>query len=63
MDGKTILWEHFGLMDKTDYRNAAIKKILLYAQHGFFPFNNLICTYEKDLRDVSQIQRLIKMFI
>jgi len=62
-DGKMFLWEHFGLMDHEDYRKSVSEKLALYAQCGFFPFDNLICTYEYDLHDPSRIETLIKTFL
>ena len=43
-DGRLILWEHLGLMESEEYRQKAIRKLALYAQNGFLPFDNLICT-------------------
>ena len=62
-DGKTILWEHMGRMDDSVYRQKAIEKLALYAQYGFLPYDNLICTYEQDLHDTAQIRALIELFI
>jgi hypothetical protein len=59
-DGKMILWEHFGLMDQDRYRNKSIEKLSFYARHGFFPYDNLICTYEQDLLDPAYIQEIIE---
>ena len=61
-DGRTLLWEHFGLMDQDVYRQNAVDKLSLYAQHGFFPFVNLICSYEQDLQDPARIIELIDFF-
>ncbi|MCL2493151.1 MAG: hypothetical protein FWF33_03795 [Clostridiales bacterium] len=62
-DGKTILWEHFGRMDQSWYRHKTVEKLALYAQYGFFPFDNLICTYERDLQDTAHIQAIMKIFL
>ncbi len=62
-DGEIILWEHFGLMDKDDYQEKAIEKITLYAQNKFYPFSNIIYTYEQDIRNRGRIQELINTFI
>jgi hypothetical protein len=62
-DGKLILWEHFGLVDQEAYRQMAIRKLALYAQNGFLPFDNLICTYEYDILDPSRIEALIEMVL
>lgn len=44
--GRVVLWEHFGLMDNDDYSKKTYSKIELYKQHGFFPGDNLIMTFE-----------------
>ena len=58
-----ILWEHFGLMDQGGYRHKAVEKLSLYAQHGFFPFDNLICTYEQDVRNPAHVHAMIEAFV
>ena len=62
-DGKMFLWEHLGLMDDGGYRQKTIEKIALYAQYGFFTYDNLICTYEQDLHDPAHIHGLIEVFL
>ena len=62
-EGKKILWEHFGLIDDEEYRQTTIEKLALYSRHGYFPFDNLICTYEQDLRDVDYIYKIIELFL
>jgi len=62
-DGKVFLWEHFGLMDNEGYQKNTTEKIALYARHGFFPNDNLICTYEHDLKNLLKIHALIEIFL
>ena len=62
-DGRMFLWEHFGRMDVEDYRRKTVEKLAFYARHGFFPYDNLICTYEKDLLDIDRIHGVIKLFL
>jgi hypothetical protein len=62
-DGKLVVWEHFGLMDQAEYRQKAMDKLLFYIRHGFLPSDNLICTYEHDLRDITCVQKLIEMYL
>ena len=62
-DGKIILWEHLGLMGKEEYRINVNKKLAVFYRHGFYPFENLICTYEEDLRNPARIQRIIETFL
>jgi len=61
-DGKIFLWEHFGLMDENNYLKTANEKIALYAQHGFHPFKNLICTYEQDIQNLAYVHTIIDLF-
>ena len=62
-DGGIVLWEHFGLMDQDGYRQKSIEKLALYERYGFFPFNNLICTFEEDLKKPARIQAIIETFL
>jgi hypothetical protein len=50
-------------MDQDGYRNKMIEKLALYARYGFFPFDNLICTYEKDLQNPAYIHVIIEAFL
>ena len=51
---KEFLWEHFGMMDDPVYIENALLKIATYEQHGFFPGNNLILTYESKQNPINQ---------
>jgi len=62
-DGKLYLWEHFGLIEQDEYRLNANKKLALYNRFGFYPFENLICTYEQDLQNPAHIQAIIETFL
>jgi len=61
--GELVLWEHFGRMDNAEYRKAANEKIALYGKYGFFPSENLICTYERDLLDPSRLHTIIELYL
>ena len=39
-------WEHFGMMDNSDYANNACQKIKEYTSNGIIPGINLITTFE-----------------
>ncbi|MBR6229814.1 MAG: hypothetical protein IKQ97_08765 [Eubacterium sp.] len=43
---KEYVWEHFGMMDDSDYSLRAVEKILEYAKNGYVDGVKLICTYE-----------------
>ncbi len=44
--GREIVWEHFGMMDRPDYRRRASMKLSDYFDLGYLPDYNLICTFE-----------------
>jgi len=62
-DGKMVLWEHFGRMDDLEYRQRTNKKLAFYNLHEFYPYKNLICTYEQDLQDSAYIQVIIEALL
>ena len=43
---KTVIWEHFGMMDSPYYVCDCLTKIKLYETNGYFQNDNLICTFE-----------------
>ena len=45
-DGKVFIWEHEGLINKRVYVEWQRKKAELYASVGFYPWDNLIVTYD-----------------
>ncbi|MCR5503875.1 MAG: hypothetical protein K6F53_12795 [Lachnospiraceae bacterium] len=47
-DGKTVIWEHFGLMSQPAYMLNAQSKIQKYIANGYYPMDNLITTFEND---------------
>ena len=44
--GKLYFWEHFGLMDNKNYRNAVFLKLDRFAENGILPGDTLIITFE-----------------
>lgn len=46
-------WEHFGMMDVSDYAEKAVAKLKLYAHNGIFPGRNLIISTETSGQPVS----------
>ena len=64
-DRKQIYWEHLGLIDDTEYRTHAIRKVMSYEENGIFLGENLIISVESfhiPLNEVT-IQRLIRHYI
>lgn len=60
---KTIIWEHFGALDKQDYEDSMDKKMGLYMKNGLKPWDNLIYTFEFDIKNPYRIEQLIQDFI
>ncbi|MBQ3390371.1 MAG: hypothetical protein IJG57_04795 [Firmicutes bacterium] len=62
---KTMIHEHFGMMDDPDYLNYAMEKIRRYAESGFFPGTNLILTFETSDRplDTQELRRVIRHYL
>lgn len=60
-----FVWEHFGMMDKEDYRNDAFRKLSEYMMYGYFPGKNLIVTYETSTCPLrtEDVTRLIDEFL
>lgn len=46
-------WEHFGLMDSTEYSNNAAGKLRLYTENGILAGRNLIITMETQTEPFS----------
>lgn len=46
LERKEMYWEHLGMMDKPEYAEKAVRKILSYEKNGIYPGQNLILTFE-----------------
>lgn len=44
--GEVFYWEHFGLMDNSEYAKNTYAKLQLYTNYGIIPSIQLITTYE-----------------
>jgi hypothetical protein len=62
--GEWFYWEHFGLLDKTDYIKMMHSKLQLYTTHGLMPGINLITTYENQETPLTfeMIEMLVKYY-
>ena len=58
-DGRILIWEHFGLMDKEEYFISACRKLEQYRRAGYVQHSNLICTYEEDLRSGAVLEEIL----
>ena len=61
-NGGTVIWEHFGLMSDSAYLKNAQDKIRKYIQHGFYPMENLITTFEREgsALDFSRVMDIVE---
>lgn len=61
-DGKTIYWEHAGMMTDPGYRARHDRKMHTYEKNGIVPWDNLILTYDnkKGGLDVRLVDALIQ---
>ena len=62
---KEFYWEHFGMMDNTDYVEQTVGKLSLYAHNGFYIGKNLIITTETSKQPLSTklVEKIIKEFL
>lgn len=44
-DGKTIIWEHFGMMDNPGYYESRMETLSDYHHAGWLPYDNFIATF------------------
>ena len=58
-------WEHFGLMDSTEYSNNAAGKLRLYTENGILAGRNLIITMETQTEppSIKALEKLIEEFL
>lgn len=61
-DGTVIYWEHFGLLDRDEYRDDFTEKLKLYYDNGIYPPKNLIITMDGDGKpfDNLMIRKIIE---
>lgn len=62
--GKIYYWEHFGMMDDFEYVDKVAKKIASYCEHGIYPDDSLILTYEsrRSPLDSDWVRQIIEHF-
>lgn len=63
--GETLYWEHFGMIDNSDYRKGFLYKIERYAEAGIFLGEKLIITMESAEHPLSTeyVDLLIKKYL
>lgn len=62
--GKSIYWEHFGMMDSPNYLKRNIPKLIKYLWNGYYPGVNFIATFTggKYRLDSQLIETIIEYF-
>ena len=62
--GNFYYWEHFGLMDNSNYAQKTYSKLQLYNSHGIIPSIQLITTFETMEKpiDVDSISKIIEHY-
>ncbi len=60
-----FFWEHFGLMDDSDYSKNAAGKLRLYTENGILAGRNLIITMETQTEppSIKALEKLIEEFL
>lgn len=58
--GNLILWEHFGALNEEGYEKKMNEKMELYLSQGFTRFQDLIYTFEFDIKSSDRLEKLIK---
>lgn len=63
-NGNTYYWEHFGLMDDSNYSKNTCSKLNLYTSHKIIPSIQLITTYETETNplDTETIEKIIEHY-
>ena len=62
-DGRILIWEHLGLMDKEEYFISACRKLKQYRKAGYVQHSNLICTYEEDLQSGAVLEEILLRYV
>ena len=59
--GQVFYWEHFGMIEKQDYRDRMLNNLSSYELSGLFPGNGLIATFDDGTHPLSRetIRRII----
>ena len=63
--GQIFFWEHFGMIDRQDYRDRMMNNLGSYELSGIFPGNGLIATFDDGKHPLQQehIDRIIRTLL
>lgn len=62
-NGKTVIWEHFGALHKSNYEQKMNEKMAHYISCGYKPFEDLIYTFEFEFKTFEYLKNLIEDLI
>ena len=62
-NAKTVIWEHFGLLNSDKYAKSMNRKMGIYIELGYTQSENLIATYQYHIEKIERIQELIEQII
>lgn len=62
-DGRKVIWEHYGMTHDEDYAKKAEIRSINYEKSGYRRHTNFIVTYESDIKDRQEIDKIIRRFI
>ncbi|MBO5070919.1 MAG: ATPase [Roseburia sp.] len=62
--GQIFYWEHFGMMDNTDYFKKAYARLEFYTSHGIVPSIQLLTTFETKEKplDYESVEYVVKQY-
>lgn len=62
--GEVFYWEHFGLMDNSNYSKNVCSKLQLYISNGIIPSIHLLITYETQSKPLSAdvVEKMIENY-
>ncbi|SHI69309.1 hypothetical protein [Pseudobutyrivibrio xylanivorans] len=62
---KEYVWEHFGMMDSSDYANKNVAKLNMYQQNGYYLGVNMIASFETSQQPISSrnIKSMIEKYL
>lgn len=62
--GKIYYWEHFGMIDKPDYRNNMLSSLRAYTSNGIYPSIQLLTTFETNDHplDLCEVENIINRY-
>lgn len=62
---KEVYFEHFGMMDHSDYRQKAFLKLQEYARNGIYPGKNLLVTFEtlQVPLDMNVVEKMLRELV